>query len=228
MDFCQQVYKISFMTDPSAECGCASVQELFEGGVNILQLKRVLACNVNSKAEEIKEILYTNILVSSITFSDTDIDTNRRVCIWVLTEHDCMKVFTAGTETIWYSIYHVSTFHPPFPSLPSPISFPFHSTPSYSLFLSPSFSPPLSPPLSPPVFSVPSAPPVIPGLCTVVVWNTPSQMNGVLTGYDLRFYDANREIIVSNSSDEILRIVQNTDIPTRRERTFVQVSMCIA
>ena len=78
------------------------------------------------------------------------------------------------------------------------------------------------------MFSVPSAPPVIPGLCSVVVWGTPSQSNGVLTGYDLKFYDEGQETIVSNRSDEILRIVQDGDIPTRRERTFVQVSMCVA
>ena len=80
------------------------------------------------------------------------------------------------------------------------------------------------------MFSVPSAPPVIPGLCRVVVWGTPSQSNGVLTGYDLRFYDEGQERIVnkSNSSKEILHIVQDEDIPTIRERTFVQVSMYVA
>ena len=54
-------------------------------------------------------------------------------------------------------------------------------------------------------------------------------MNGVLTEYNLRFYDADHEKIVYNiRSNETLHIVQDTDIPTRRERTFVQVSMCTA
>ena len=55
----------------SNECGCVSVRELFEGGVNFLQLKRVLVCShavLIQGREEIKEIQYTNILVSSITF----------------------------------------------------------------------------------------------------------------------------------------------------------------
>ena len=140
----------------------------------------------------------------------------------LLYNYSCMKTFTADAETIWYSFHYVSTLHPP---PPPPPPFFFHSTPSYSshsLFLSISFLPH--------VFSVPSAPTVKPGLCTVVVWGSPSQSNGVLTGYDLRFYDEGQERIVnkSNSSKEILHIVQDKDIPTIRERTFVQVSMYVA
>ena len=39
------------------ECGCVTVRELFEGGVNFLQLKRVFACEVNSWARKSQGIL---------------------------------------------------------------------------------------------------------------------------------------------------------------------------
>ena len=134
-----------------------------------------------------------------------------------------MKTFTADAETIWYSFHYVSILHPPSPSFLFPLLSLFLPLPLYSL---PFFPLPLSLHLH--VFSVPSVPPVIPGLCTVVVWGTPSQSNGVLTEYDLRFYDEGQERTVNKSSKEILHIVQDEDIPTIRERTFVQVSMYVA
>lgn len=77
------------------------------------------------------------------------------------------------------------------------------------------------------LFIVPNAPTNVRGLCNVIVWGKPSQTNGNLTEYNLRFYDNDndREIIVSNRSDEILRIVKRSDIPSdSTDDIFVQVS----
>ena len=79
------------------------------------------------------------------------------------------------------------------------------------------------------LFIVPSAPTSVRGLCNVIVWGKPSQTNGNLTEYNLRFYDNDNEndrgIIVSNRSDEILRIVKRSDIPSdSTDDIFVQVS----
>ena len=81
---------------------------------------------------------------------------------------------------------------------------------------------------SPFPFSVPSAPSNVEGLCTTIVWSEPSQTNGVLTGYDLRFYSNDREKIVSNRSDENFRIVKETDKPSGSENIFVQVRAYIS
>ena len=68
------------------------------------------------------------------------------------------------------------------------------------------------------------------GLCTVVVWALPPCTNGQLAGYDLRFYRTNPDSVtpVSNRSDEIFRIVKETDVPSnQRGSTYVQVSTTI-
>jgi len=49
------------------------------------------------------------------------------------------------------------------------------------------------------------------------------QRNGNLTGYDLRFYNDDQEVIVSNRSDEIFRAVKETDKPTGSNSISVQV-----
>ena len=81
---------------------------------------------------------------------------------------------------------------------------------------------------SPFPFSVPSALSNVEGLCTTIVWSEPSQTNGILTGYDLRFYSNDRENIVSNRSDENFRIVKETDKPSGSENIFVQVRAYIS
>lgn len=74
-----------------------------------------------------------------------------------------------------------------------------------------------------PLSVVPGEPSNVQGLCTVVLWGEPLQRNGNLTGYDLRFYNDDQEIIVSNRSDEIFRAVKETDKPTGSNSIFVQV-----
>ena len=86
------------------------------------------------------------------------------------------------------------------------------------------------PPPPPFLFLVPSAPTSVLGLCTVVVWAQPQCTNGQLTGYDLRFYQTNPDsaTIVSNRSDEIFRIVKETDVPSdQRGSAYVQVSTTV-
>jgi len=73
---------------------------------------------------------------------------------------------------------------------------------------------------------VPCAPTTVLGLCTVVVWGRPPCTNGQLAGYDLRFYRTNPDSVtpVSNRSDEIFRIIQESDVPSnQRGSAFVQV-----
>ena len=76
------------------------------------------------------------------------------------------------------------------------------------------------------LFLVPSAPSSIRGLCSVVVWGQPLRTNGQLLGFDLRFYrsDSDYERIVRNGSEEIFRIVKETDVPSDQGGTLVQVS----
>ena len=62
------------------------------------------------------------------------------------------------------------------------------------------------------------------------MWALPPCTNGQLAGYDLRFYRTNPDSVtpVSNRSDEIFRIVKETDVPSnQRGSTYVQVSTTI-
>ena len=80
------------------------------------------------------------------------------------------------------------------------------------------------------LFLVPCTITTVTGLCTVVVWGQPPCTNGQITGYDLRFYQTNPDSVtpVSNRSDEIFRIVKETDVQSnQRGSALVQVSTTI-
>ena len=46
----QAIWVVHVILTDSNECGCVTVQDIFEGGVNFLQLKRALVCGGNSRA----------------------------------------------------------------------------------------------------------------------------------------------------------------------------------
>ena len=63
--------------------------------------------------------------------------------------------------------------------------------------------------------TVPGPPKNVRGLCTVVVWQPPEQPNGVITGYDIRFFRGSTSgLIIPKGSNDLFHEVVISDIPS--------------
>ena len=69
----------------------------------------------------------------------------------------------------------------------------------------------------------PQAPRNVTSFCSVIVWRTPFRAYGVITGYDVMFFNpevSGERIVILKSRDEFFHRV---DMPNQRNGTAIQV-----
>ena len=72
----------------------------------------------------------------------------------------------------------------------------------------------------------PQAPRTVTSFCDVIVWQAPSRAYGVVTGYDVRFFNlgsADEGNVISKERDELFHMVKESDLPNQGASINIQV-----